>query len=164
MDESKIDLTERLRREGRWAEASKFKDETVKELRKEGMRRAEAGEQAWLRMAEAYPPLPAPEPIAEPSAGDEQATDVAEDEVTQLACGAAEGEVERWQEEYGITLPEDARAALIGEVVAYCWAMGLIGKIPGLASRPSNLPVALEGAEEANNAPGGCETTLGAVR
>jgi hypothetical protein len=157
-------LTERLRREGRWAEASKFKDETVKKLRKEGMRRAEAGEQAWLRMAEAYPPLPAPEPIPGPSAEDEQATDVAEHGVTQLACGAAEGEVERWQEEYGVTLPDDARAALIGEVVAYCWAMGLMGKIPVLASHPSSLATALEDAEDPNSARESGQTVLDSTR
>jgi hypothetical protein len=32
MTESKIELADRLRREGRWAEASKFKDSEVKEL------------------------------------------------------------------------------------------------------------------------------------
>ena len=35
MKESKIDLTERLRREGRWSEASKFKDAKLAE-RKNG--------------------------------------------------------------------------------------------------------------------------------
>ena len=30
MNESKIELTERLRREGRWPEASKFKDEALR--------------------------------------------------------------------------------------------------------------------------------------
>lgn len=57
MDESKIDVTERLRREGRWSEASKFKDETVKKLRAEGMKRPEAGEQARETMAKACPPI-----------------------------------------------------------------------------------------------------------
>ncbi|MFH1921528.1 MAG: hypothetical protein ABIP48_16815 [Planctomycetota bacterium] len=164
MDESKIDLTERLRREGRWAEASKFKDETVKKLRKEGLKRAEAGEQAWRKMAEVYPPLPAAEPIPGTAAEDEQATDLAGDKLTQLVCGAAEGEVERWQEKYGVTLLDDARAALAGEVVAYCWALGLMGEMPGLTSRQSNLAAALEDAEGANSAPESCETALGAVR
>ncbi|QDT50432.1 hypothetical protein Pan258_44910 [Symmachiella dynata] len=61
MEESKIDLTERLRRENRWAEASQFKDELVRTFRSEGMKRAEAGEEAWRRMAEKYPPLPVAE-------------------------------------------------------------------------------------------------------
>ena len=57
MNESKIGITERLRAEGRWDEASKFKDETLRTLRGEGMKKAEAGEEAWRRMAEKYPPL-----------------------------------------------------------------------------------------------------------
>jgi len=61
MEESKIELTERLRRENRWAEASQFKDEMVRTFRSKGMKRAEAGEEAWRRMAEKYPPLPVAE-------------------------------------------------------------------------------------------------------
>ena len=41
MNESKIELTERLRREGRWPEASKFKDAAVKDFRDKGMKRQE---------------------------------------------------------------------------------------------------------------------------
>jgi hypothetical protein len=63
MQESKIELTERLRREERWSEASAFKDEYVKKLRAEGMKRALAVEQAWEKMAELYPPLPVIEPV-----------------------------------------------------------------------------------------------------
>lgn len=58
MNESKIALTERLRREGRWAEASKFKDTALADFRAKGMNRVEAGAAAWAAMAEAYPPLP----------------------------------------------------------------------------------------------------------
>jgi hypothetical protein len=56
--ESRIELTDRLRREGRWPEASKRKDEMVKLLRAEGMKRTEAAEEAWRRLAAEYPPLP----------------------------------------------------------------------------------------------------------
>ena len=66
MTESKIDLTDRLRREGRWAEASKFKDTARADFRAKGMKRDEAAEAAWAAMAAAYPPLPAPEPVPEP--------------------------------------------------------------------------------------------------
>ena len=58
MNESKIGITERLRREGRWDEASKFKDEALKELRSNGMKRDEASESAWDAMEQAYPPTP----------------------------------------------------------------------------------------------------------
>ncbi|NQT37596.1 MAG: hypothetical protein HQ581_08915 [Planctomycetes bacterium] len=142
MDESKIDLTERLRREGRWAEASKFKDETVKKLRKEGLKRAEAGEQAWRKMAEAYPPLPAAEPIPETAAEDEQATDLAEDELTQLVCDAAEAEVERWQEKYcrfrpgrgPLSRPVGAGSA-VARWGARCNTAGLVPRVGEMGDR-----------------------------
>lgn len=58
MTESKIELTERLRRESRWEEASRFKDTAVKDFRDKGMKRSEASEAAWEAMATAFPPLP----------------------------------------------------------------------------------------------------------
>ncbi len=64
MTESKIDLTERLRREGRWSEASKFKDAKLAEFRANGMKRTEAAEAAWTAMADAYPALAGAEPVA----------------------------------------------------------------------------------------------------
>ncbi len=54
MNESKIELTERLRCEGRWSEAGRFKDATIRKLRAEGVSRRDAAEQAWAAMAEAY--------------------------------------------------------------------------------------------------------------
>ena len=57
MTESKIDLTDRLRREKRWEEASQYKDTTAKQLRSEGMKRGDANAAAWGKMAEKYPPL-----------------------------------------------------------------------------------------------------------
>jgi hypothetical protein len=61
MTESKIELTERLRREGRWAEASQFRDTARGDFHAKGMKRDEASEAAWAAMAQAYPPLPAAE-------------------------------------------------------------------------------------------------------
>ena len=58
MNESKVELTDRLRREGRWSEASKLKDTALADFRAKGMKRDEAGAAAWEAMAEAYPPLP----------------------------------------------------------------------------------------------------------
>jgi len=58
MNESRIELTERLRREGRWSEASQFKDQVLRGLREEGMKRNEAGDEAWRQMAAAFPALP----------------------------------------------------------------------------------------------------------
>ncbi len=58
MNESKVELMDRLRREGRWSEASKFKDTALADFRAKGMKRDEAGAAAWEATAEAYPPLP----------------------------------------------------------------------------------------------------------
>jgi hypothetical protein len=61
MTESKIDATDRLRREGRWSEASLFRDEKRRKLHGEGMNRSDAGDAAWEAMVEKYPPLTVPE-------------------------------------------------------------------------------------------------------
>jgi hypothetical protein len=69
MSESKITLTDRLRREGRWEEASLFRDQKRREFRSTGMSKAEAREAAWEALAEAFPPLSlpaAPTSTAEP--------------------------------------------------------------------------------------------------
>lgn len=58
MKESRIEATPRLQREGRWAEASLFRDQVRSRLRAEGKTRAEANDAAWEAMTEAYPPLP----------------------------------------------------------------------------------------------------------
>jgi hypothetical protein len=65
MNESKIELTERLRAEGRWTEASNFRETARADFRTKGMGRQEAVEAAWEAMAEAYPALP--EATAEPA-------------------------------------------------------------------------------------------------
>jgi hypothetical protein len=60
MKESKMALTDRLRKEGRWEEASLFKDEVIKKLRLEKTYKTkfEAAEDAWEQMEAKYPPLP----------------------------------------------------------------------------------------------------------
>ena len=45
--ESKIELAERLRREGRWAEASRIKDEAMKEFRSKGIRIGRCDRSIW---------------------------------------------------------------------------------------------------------------------
>ncbi len=78
MDESKIEMTERLRAEGRWGEASRYKDETLRRLRAEGMKKAEAAELAWQRMAEKYPPHSPPAAWEEVVPADEDIDDLVE--------------------------------------------------------------------------------------
>ena len=67
MNESKLELTKRLQREGRWSEASLFKDVALKDFRAQGMKRAEASDAAWEAMAAAFPPPPLPEQSPEPT-------------------------------------------------------------------------------------------------
>lgn len=55
--ESKIDLTNRLQREGRWAEASAYKDSVIRESRKLGLTKEQAGIVAWRETARNFPPL-----------------------------------------------------------------------------------------------------------
>ena len=59
MNESKIALTERLRREGRWDAATKFKDDALRDFRAKGMKRDEASDAAWEAMEQAFPPTAA---------------------------------------------------------------------------------------------------------
>ncbi|MCX7429147.1 MAG: hypothetical protein NTW96_26415 [Planctomycetia bacterium] len=83
MTESKIALTERLRREGRWEEASRFKD--TRDFRAKGLKRSEAGPAAWEAMATAFPPLgtePGTIPGATPGHDDE-----IDDDLIDLAGG-----------------------------------------------------------------------------
>jgi hypothetical protein len=56
MTESKITATERLREEGRWDDASKFREEVRRRLKAEGISRSQANEQSWTEMLAAFPP------------------------------------------------------------------------------------------------------------
>jgi hypothetical protein len=151
MTESKIALTERLRREGRWPEASKFKDEVKTKLRAEGMKRAEAGEQAWQEMAEKFPPLPVAEPVSKAAArrepADDDESDVEEEELDD-DCGvqrqvgdAAMSYVGYWENEFGVTLSDDARYALVGIIICPFWVAGRDGEIPHVPewARPDSV-------------------------
>ena len=83
MTESKIDLTDRLRREKRWEEAAQYKDSTAKKLRDGGMKRGAANQEAWEAMAEKYPPIEAPEE-------DEPDLEFTPEEIAHLSPGSLE--------------------------------------------------------------------------
>lgn len=53
--ESKLKATDRLRREGRWEEASEFREKQRLRLRSEGMSKGKAVEEAWRLMLENFP-------------------------------------------------------------------------------------------------------------
>jgi len=112
MTESKIELTERLRREGRWEEASRFKDVALKDRRSNGMTKAEAGEEAWAAMAKAYPPLPAPEghqavPIAKALTASASNRGQAGQAAPSVVPGAEEYDVDALLERVGDRQPPD---------------------------------------------------------
>ncbi len=53
--ESKIEATDRLRAEGRWNEASAYRDKYRASMRAQGMSRADANDAAWKAMMEKFP-------------------------------------------------------------------------------------------------------------
>ena len=69
MTESKIELTERLRREDRWSEASRLKNEAVRDFKSPGVKGTDAKERDWEAMATAYPPLEPPEAASDAHGG-----------------------------------------------------------------------------------------------
>jgi hypothetical protein len=86
--ENRLQATERLRREGRWEEASAFKEVQRQALRAQGTPRSKANDQAWVNTIEKF----SPSPLAEGSldSADPQGFDEAEIERLMLrADGAA---------------------------------------------------------------------------
>ncbi|MEM6778213.1 MAG: hypothetical protein AAF670_11205 [Planctomycetota bacterium] len=60
--ESKVELTDRWRREKREEEASRFRDDVRKACRAKGMSRKQADEHAWTETAKAFPPVQVADP------------------------------------------------------------------------------------------------------
>ncbi len=87
MTESKIDLTDRLRREKRWEEATQYKDSTAKQLRDGGIKRGEANQKAWEATTEKYPPLVA---LQEEEPDQDQALEFSDEQVASLPPGDLE--------------------------------------------------------------------------
>lgn len=85
VNESKIALTERLRREGNWSAASKFKDDALRDFRAKGIKRDEASESAWEAMEQAYPPIAAVAATTEMQA--EVATDTRIHGLSEIPAG-----------------------------------------------------------------------------
>ncbi len=139
MQESRICLTKRLMSEGRWEEASAHRDSKRAELRASGKTKREANEMAWEQMATAFPPLD-PAPGLDPCG---MTATAVEDEPgplgpAELACFPPPGHPVRavahtdmmvWYNEYGISLPDNARDYL-ALLLAYYWGCGAEGVVP----------------------------------
>jgi len=54
-NESNVECTDRLRRQGKWEEASRYKDEVKRCLREGGKTKREANDLAWEAMHEKCP-------------------------------------------------------------------------------------------------------------
>jgi hypothetical protein len=105
MQGSKIDLTQRLRKEDRWEEASKFKDEQIAMLRAEGKNRKEARQAAWEAMEQRFPPLE-----VEPVVGEEGAYPTDLIEVGAIGSSDFHGDAD-WVYQHiavAVVKPEDA--------------------------------------------------------
>jgi len=116
MTESKIELTERLRREGRWPEASKMKDAALADFRAQGVKRDEAAEAAWAAMAEAYPPLPVAEGPADATASTPEAVTTNAPPIpwSDLPTDANFDEEVRWvHQQYILIIEETPRGRVI---------------------------------------------------
>jgi hypothetical protein len=99
------------------------------------MKRAEAAEEAWIAMAEAYPPL-AVEPVPKPVALDEQADDVSEDGPWQEFLDVSGHAVDEWQARYDVTLTDEAYRALTGPILISFWVNGFKKNVPPVDSYP----------------------------
>lgn len=55
--EDRIDVCDRLRREGRWQEATGLRERIRRQLRAQGVSRSIAKDRAWDEMIAAFPPL-----------------------------------------------------------------------------------------------------------
>jgi hypothetical protein len=119
MLESKIDLTSRLRREGRWGEASLYKDRVISELRAGGAKKTEAAIKAWAMVAERFPPLQPVKPLDEV------------DKMINMINAAVEcgldteifDEIQQWERAFSVKLPDDdARYTLAEMMIAHHYA------------------------------------------
>ncbi len=86
MTESKLSISNRLRKDGRWEQASSWKDGKIRELRAAGIKRAEAQAVAWQAVAEKFPPIEKTEPEKPGPELDVQTDVLTSEEVKILAC------------------------------------------------------------------------------
>jgi hypothetical protein len=118
--ESRIELTDRLRREGRDEEASLYRNQVREQLRAEGKTRKEAMEGAWEATRLAFPPLPTSVQVADMAAQtqvsstvDEDDEDAVADEDWVIEWFSPLSTLARWQAKHGVSLTDEALAELL---------------------------------------------------
>jgi hypothetical protein len=139
--ESRIELTDRLRREGRDEEASLYRNQVREQLRAEGKTRKEAMEGAWEATRLAFPPLPTSVQVADMAAQtqvsstvDEDDEDAVADEDWVIEWFSPLSTLARWQAKHGVSLTDEALAELLerllGSGFAWAWFLGAKGHRP----------------------------------
>jgi hypothetical protein len=133
MQESRIEATKRLQRDGRWGEASAYRDEVRQRLRGEGKTRREAGEQAWVAMAEKFPPT---EPVSravatmvEPATAVKPPAPPRVPPANHCVCSVADLDLQIWSDEYDVDLTDDAKGFL-ASLMGHYWQAGMQGVLP----------------------------------
>ena len=154
MAESKIELVERWRREGRAEETTHYREEVREQLRAQGKTRREAREGSWEAARAAFPPLPPaenpPEPApvvraTEPAAEEGYYSSDEKDWVAKWFNDVPT--IAQWQADHGVALTDGALRDLLehfGFASAWAWMLGARGDRPkGCADRPFTYVAAL---------------------
>jgi len=107
--ESKLICTQRLKKEGRWEEATLFKDEVLRELHEQKIWGAKARDLAWQELMRMFPPLPPKEEEPQEKKMSAESKACAEAESSALPAIEAEAMEKMLENVSPIDLPGDIR-------------------------------------------------------
>ena len=140
MSETRIMLTDRLRREGREEEAVRYRNQVREQLKAEGKKRKEAMEGAWEATRLAFTPLPSSEKstLTAPTVDSTfDVDDVVADENWVIRSFSPLSAVAEWQAKHHVNLTDEALKELMGRLLgfgfAWAWFTGARGDHPPCA-------------------------------
>ena len=137
--ETKIQLTDRWRREGREDEVRAYRDRVRKELKLKGGSRQEVTDAVWEAARVAFPPLA---PSANANAAESQASSAdvdaaVADENWVIRSFSPLSAVAEWQARHHVNLTDEALKELLGRLLgfgyAWAWLTGASGDHPPCA-------------------------------
>jgi hypothetical protein len=136
MVETKSQLTDRLRREDREEEATRYRNQIREQLKAEGKKRQEAREGAWDALRAAFPPLPPSEKIGPPAAFDNDTVG----ESWAIEWFSPLHALAEWKAKHGVALTDAALKELLqrffGFGFAWAFMLGARGdRPPGYADK-----------------------------
>lgn len=132
--ETRIEMLDRLRLEGREKDATCYRNQVREQLRAAGKARKEAREASWDALRAAFPPAP---PVVQ--ADDSVAPALDNDEVTPDEDWVIERfsplrTLSKWQAKHGVVLTDEALRELLTRIlgfhVAWAWMNGAKGCYP----------------------------------